>query len=202
MWKKITQCSYSSRKYYTTLSVILFLIDVIINCISIYVKSFKNLSIQTINSTFIILYSFEQLSTYTCMSRTIIFINTSLSHFSTPFCLLEVSLVMGCNISSNPMSKFILSSHSAPKTILLLHIYAPATIVLPLSSVCSSHLVCIVSSNILKMTGSWTQSFFSYQLHKVNMVCPANSSYSFRATALIFCRMFIHIMDVCMSTGF
>jgi hypothetical protein len=34
------------------------------------------------------------------------------------------------------------------------------------------------------------------------MVCPANSSYSFRATALIFCRMFIHIMEVCMSTGF
>ena len=31
------------------------------------------------------------------------------------------------------------------------------------------------------------------------MVCPANSSYSFRATALIFCRMFIHIMEVCMS---
>ena len=52
------------------------------------------------------------------------------------------------------------------------------------------------SSNILKMTGSWTWSFFSYQLHKGNMVCPANSSYSFRATALIFCRMFIHIMDV------
>ena len=34
------------------------------------------------------------------------------------------------------------------------------------------------------------------------MVCPANSSYKFRATALIFCRMFIHIMEVCMSTGF
>ena len=34
------------------------------------------------------------------------------------------------------------------------------------------------------------------------MVCPAISSYSFRATALIFCRMFIHIMEVCMSTGF
>ena len=33
------------------------------------------------------------------------------------------------------------------------------------------------------------------------MVCPA-ISYSFRATALIFCRMFIHIMEVCMSTGF
>jgi hypothetical protein len=28
------------------------------------------------------------------------------------------------------------------------------------------------------------------------------SSYSFGATALIFCRMFIHIMEVCMSTGF
>jgi hypothetical protein len=35
-----------------------------------------------------------------------------------------------------------------------------------------------------------------------NMVCPANSSYSFRATALILCRMFIHIMEVYMSTGF
>ena len=34
------------------------------------------------------------------------------------------------------------------------------------------------------------------------MVCPAISSYSFGATALIFCRVFIHIMEVCMSTGF
>jgi hypothetical protein len=34
------------------------------------------------------------------------------------------------------------------------------------------------------------------------MVCPAISSYSFGATALICCRMFIHIMEVCMSTGF
>jgi hypothetical protein len=34
------------------------------------------------------------------------------------------------------------------------------------------------------------------------MVCPAISSYSFGATALIFCRMFIHIMEVCMSTEF
>jgi hypothetical protein len=34
------------------------------------------------------------------------------------------------------------------------------------------------------------------------MVCPAVSSYSFGAIALIFCRMFIHIMEVCMSTGF
>jgi hypothetical protein len=33
------------------------------------------------------------------------------------------------------------------------------------------------------------------------MVCPA-ICYSFGATALIFCRMFIHIMEVCMSTGF
>jgi len=33
------------------------------------------------------------------------------------------------------------------------------------------------------------------------MVCPA-ISYSFGATALIFCKMFIHIMEVCMSTGF
>ena len=28
------------------------------------------------------------------------------------------------------------------------------------------------------------------------MVCPAISSYSFGATALIFCMMFIHIMEV------
>jgi hypothetical protein len=34
------------------------------------------------------------------------------------------------------------------------------------------------------------------------MVCSAISSYSFGATALIFRRMFIHIMEVCMSTGF
>ena len=34
------------------------------------------------------------------------------------------------------------------------------------------------------------------------MVCLAISSYSFGATALIFCMMFIHIMEVCMSTGF
>jgi hypothetical protein len=34
------------------------------------------------------------------------------------------------------------------------------------------------------------------------MVCLAITSYSFGATALIFCRMVIHIMEVCMSTGF
>jgi hypothetical protein len=34
------------------------------------------------------------------------------------------------------------------------------------------------------------------------MVCPAIPSSSFGATALIFCWMFIHIMEVCMSTGF
>jgi hypothetical protein len=34
------------------------------------------------------------------------------------------------------------------------------------------------------------------------MVCPAISSYSFGATALILCLMFIHIMEVCMSTEF
>jgi hypothetical protein len=62
------------------------------------------------------------------MSRTIIFINTRLFHFSTPFCLLEVSLVMGCNISSNPKSKFILSSHSAPKTIFYLRVQSSTVI--------------------------------------------------------------------------
>jgi hypothetical protein len=31
------------------------------------------------------------------------------------------------------------------------------------------------------------------------MVCPAISSYSFGATALIFCRIFIHIMEVCID---
>jgi hypothetical protein len=34
------------------------------------------------------------------------------------------------------------------------------------------------------------------------MVCLAISSYSFGTTALIFCRMFINIMEVCMSTWF
>ena len=34
------------------------------------------------------------------------------------------------------------------------------------------------------------------------MVCLAISSYSIGATVLIFCRMFIHIMELCMSTGF
>jgi hypothetical protein len=34
------------------------------------------------------------------------------------------------------------------------------------------------------------------------MVCPAIYSYSFEAAALIFCRMFINIMKLCMSTGF
>ena len=51
------------------------------------------------------------------------------------------------------------------------------------------------------MTGSWTQSFCSsvrIQIHGLS----ATSSYSFGATALIFCRMFIHIMEVCMPTGF
>jgi hypothetical protein len=33
------------------------------------------------------------------------------------------------------------------------------------------------------------------------MVCLA-ISYSFGATALILCRMFLHTMEVCMSTGF
>jgi hypothetical protein len=50
----------------------------------------------------------------------------------------------------------------------------------------------------------------NYQLHRrwrfnegaLYMVCPAISSYSFGVTALIFCMMFIHIMEVCMSTGF
>ena len=34
------------------------------------------------------------------------------------------------------------------------------------------------------------------------MVFPVNSFYSVRATALLFCRMFIHKMEVCMFTGF
>ena len=34
------------------------------------------------------------------------------------------------------------------------------------------------------------------------MVCPAVSSYRFGARALIFCRIFIHIMEVYLSTGF
>jgi cellulose synthase/poly-beta-1,6-N-acetylglucosamine synthase-like glycosyltransferase len=54
------------------------------------------------------------------------------------------------------------------------------------------------SSNILKITGSHFIRPSRYRY----MVCSANSSYRFRATALIFCRMFIHIMEVCMSTRF
>jgi hypothetical protein len=43
-----------------------------------------------------------------------------------------------------------------------------------------------------------------YWLITVFKICMGNtySSYSFGATALIFCTMFIHIMEVCMSTGF
>jgi hypothetical protein len=33
------------------------------------------------------------------------------------------------------------------------------------------------------------------------MVCPAISSYSFGATALIFCMMFMHIMEVGIICG-
>jgi hypothetical protein len=58
------------------------------------------------------------------------------------------------------------------------------------------------SSNILKMTGSWTLVILFRPSGYRYMVCLAISSYSFGATALIFCRMFIHIMEVCMSTGF
>jgi hypothetical protein len=36
----------------------------------------------------------------------------------------------------------------------------------------------------------------------IYMVCPAISSYSFGATALIICRMYVHIMEVWMYTGF
>jgi hypothetical protein len=36
----------------------------------------------------------------------------------------------------------------------------------------------------------------------VRILIHSLSSYSFGATALIFCRMFIHIMEVCMPTGF
>jgi hypothetical protein len=36
----------------------------------------------------------------------------------------------------------------------------------------------------------------------IYMVCQAIYSYSFGATALIFCRMFMHIMEMFMSTGF
>ena len=57
------------------------------------------------------------------------------------------------------------------------------------------------SSNILKMTGSWTVILF-VRLDIDTWFVPAISSYSFGATALIFCMMFIHIMEVCMSTGF
>jgi hypothetical protein len=58
------------------------------------------------------------------------------------------------------------------------------------------------SSNILKMTGVVGLSHVVHPSGYRYMVCPAISSYSFGATALILCRMFIHIMEVCMSTGF
>ena len=56
--------------------------------------------------------------------------------------------------------------------------YAPATVILiyPCPSVCPS----------------------GYRY----MFCSAISSYSFGATALIFCMTFMHIMEVCMSTSF
>jgi hypothetical protein len=47
---------------------------------------------------------------------------------------------------------------------------------------------CFVRSDFSKMTTDTNDA-------------PAISSYSFGATALIFCRMFIHTMEVCMSTG-
>ena len=62
MWKLYIIITYPGKNYLVQLffkeilHYILFLIDVIINCISIYAKSFKYLSIQTINSTFIIQY--------------------------------------------------------------------------------------------------------------------------------------------------
>jgi hypothetical protein len=44
----------------------------------------------------------------------------------------------------------------------------------------------------------WFVRAFGYRY----MVCPAVSSYRFGARALIFCRIFIHIMEVYLSTGF
>ena len=55
--------------------------------------------------------------------------------------------------------------------------------------------------DILKMTVVGLSHFVRPSGHRY-MVCPAISSYRFGATALIICRMFIHIMEVCMSTGF
>jgi hypothetical protein len=57
------------------------------------------------------------------------------------------------------------------------------------------------SSNILKRQVVGLGHFVRPSGYRY-MVCPAISSYSFGVTALIFCRMFIHIMEVCMSTGF
>jgi len=51
------------------------------------------------------------------------------------------------------------------------------------------------------MTGSWTCHFVCPSGYRY-MVRPAISSYSFGATALIFCIRFMNIMEVCMSTGF
>ena len=57
-------------------------------------------------------------------------------------------------------------------------------------------VIALFSSNILKMTGTFVHvvglSHFVRPSGYKYMVCPAISSYSFGATALIFCRMFIH----------
>jgi hypothetical protein len=71
----------------------------------------------------------------------------------------------------------------------------------------------ITKSNYLSLSNIWWKSkscghaHFHY-VHKHHtksgyryMICLA-ISYSFGATALIFCRMFMHIMEVCMFTGF
>ena len=47
------------------------------------------------------------------------------------------------------------------------------------------------------------ETFFYAQVGShINLPLSVRLSYSFGATALIFCRMFKHIMEVCMSTGF
>jgi hypothetical protein len=51
--------------------------------------------------------------------------------------------------------------------------------------------------NYLSLSNIWWKSKSCGHAHLHDV-----SSYNFRATALIFCRMFIHIMEVCMSTGF
>ena len=68
-------------------------------------------------------------------------------------------------------------------------------------SLCLTDIYCYAPATIGRGGGAYCFTPVRSS-HLVCIVYPANSSYSFWATALILCRMFIHIMEVCMSTGF